>query len=229
MGYATNLKEDTYSIETEIFYKTVQNRLDYIDGANLIANESIEREVLPGHTRAYGWELLVRKNTGKFTGWLSYTYSKSEQQTPGRTDQETGINNGNWYATAYDKPHNFSLTGTYTFNKKWSASAVFTLQSGIPGNFPVGRYKYFDVSISNYSARNAYRLPLYHRLDVSLSYTPHPERKWKSEWIFGAYNVYNRYNASSIYFRNNKETRQSEAVKLSIFGIVPSITYNFTF
>lgn len=229
LGYATNLKEDTYSIETEIFYKTVQNRLDYIDGANLIANESIEREVLPGHTRAYGWELLVRKNTGKFTGWLSYTYSKSEQQTPGRTDQETGINNGNWYATAYDKPHNFSLTGTYTFNKKWSASAVFTLQSGIPGNFPVGRYKYFDVSISNYSARNAYRLPLYHRLDVSLSYTPHPERKWKSEWVFGAYNVYNRYNASSIYFRNNKETRQSEAVKLSIFGIVPSITYNFTF
>ena len=229
LGYTTNLKGGDYSLETEVFYKTVQNRLDYIDGANLVANESIEREVLAGHTRAYGWEVLLRKNTGKFTGWLSYTYSKSQQQTPGRTDYETGINNGQWYASAYDKPHNLSLTGTYTFNKKWNASAVFTLQSGIPANFPIGKYSYFGVSISNYSARNAYRLPVYHRLDVSLSYTPHPERKWKSEWVFGVYNLYNRYNAASIYFRNNRETQQSEAVKLSIFGIVPSLTYNFSF
>ena len=229
LGYATNFKGGDYSLETEVFYKTVQNRLDYIDGANLIANESIERELLAGHTRAYGLEILLRKNTGKFTGWLSYTYSKSEQQTLGRTDYETGINNGEWYATAYDKPHNLSLTGTYTFNKKWNTSAVFTLQSGIPANFPVGKYKYFGVSISNYSARNAYRLPVYHRLDVSVSYTPHPERKWKSEWVFGIYNLYNRYNAASIYFRNNRETQQSEAVKLSIFGIVPSLTYNFSF
>lgn len=229
LGYATNFKKGVYSLETEVFYKTVKNRLDYIDGANLIANESIEREVLAGHTRAYGWELLLRKNTGKLTGWLSYTYSRSEQQTPGRKAQETGINNGQWYATAYDKPHNLSLTGTYTFNKKWNASAVFTLQSGIPGNFPVGKYKYFGVYISNYSTRNAYRLPAYHRLDVSLSYTPHPERKWKSEWVFGVYNLYNRYNAASIYFTNNRDTHQSEAVKLSLFGIVPSITYNFTF
>ena len=229
LGYTTNLKGGDYSLETEIFYKTVQNRLDYIDGANLVANESIEREVLAGHTRAYGWEVLLRKNTGKFTGWLSYTYSKSQQQTPGRTDYETGINNGQWYASAYDKPHNLSLTGTYTFNKKWNASAVFTLQSGIPANFPIGKYKYFGVSISNYSARNAYRLPIYHRLDVSVSYTPHPERKWKSEWVFGIYNLYNRYNAASIYFRSNRETQQSEAVKLSIFGIVPSLTYNFSF
>ena len=229
LGYATNLKEGAYSIETEVFYKTVQNRLDYIDGANLTANEFIEREVLPGRTRAYGWEVLLRKNTGTLTGWLSYTYSKSQQQTPGRTSYESGINNGEWYASAYDKPHNLSLTGTYTFSKKWNASAVFTLQSGIPGNFPVGKYRYFGVSIANYSARNAYRLPLYHRLDVSLSYTPHPERKWKSEWVFGVYNLYNRYNAASIYFRSNRETQQSEAVKLSIFGIVPSITYNFSF
>ena len=229
LGYATNLKEGAYSIETEVFYKTVQNRLDYIDGANLTANEFIEREVLPGRTRAYGWEVLLRKNTGTLTGWLSYTYSKSQQQTPGRTSYESGINNGEWYASAYDKPHNLSLTSTYTFSKKWNASAVFTLQSGIPGNFPVGKYRYFGVSIANYSARNAYRLPLYHRLDVSLSYTPHPERKWKSEWVFGVYNLYNRYNAASIYFRSNRETQQSEAVKLSIFGIVPSITYNFSF
>ena len=229
LGYATNLKEGAYSLETEVFYKTVQNRLDYIDGANLTANEFIEREVLPGRTRAYGWEVLLRKNTGTLTGWLSYTYSKSQQQTPGRTSYESGINNGEWYASAYDKPHNLSLTGTYTFSKKWNASAVFTLQSGIPGNFPVGKYRYFGVSIANYSARNAYRLPLYHRLDVSLSYTPHPERKWKSEWVFGVYNLYNRYNAASIYFRSNRETQQSEAVKLSIFGIVPSITYNFSF
>lgn len=229
LGYASNFKEGTYSLETEVFYKTVQNRLDYIDGANLLANESIEREVLTGHTRSLGWEFLLRKNTGKLTGWLSYTYSISKQQTPGRNDQETGINNGEWYNTPYDKPHNLSLTGSYALSPKWNISAVFTLQSGIPANYPVGKYKYFGVTISNYSSRNLYRLPTYHRLDLSASYTPNPNKKWKSEWVFGVYNVYNRYNAASIYFRNNKETRQSEAVKLSLFGIVPSITYNFTF
>src|SRR5690606_41062554 len=96
-------KNDDYSLETEVFYKKVKNRLDYIDGANLIANEAIEQVVLPGEARSYGLEVLVRKNTGRLSGWIAYTLSRSEQQTPGRTPQETGINNGDWYLAGYDK------------------------------------------------------------------------------------------------------------------------------
>lgn len=230
VGYAGNFLEDAYSFEAETYYKTTQNRLDYIDGADLIANEAIEQVVLSGHSRAYGLELLFRKNTGKLTGWIAYTLSKSEQQTQGRTPDEPGINNGAWYSTPYDKPHDLSVTATYALNPKWTFGAAFNLQTGLPANYPVGAYDYLGQTILNYSKRNEYRLPTYHRLDVSATYTPQRQNKrWKSEWVFGIYNLYNRKNAVSISFRENETTRQNEAVKLSIFGIIPSVTYNFTF
>lgn len=229
IGYATNFAHDKYSLEVETYYKKVKNRLDYIDGADLIGNEAIEQVLLNGQSRAYGLEFLLRKNTGKFTGWIAYTLSKSEQQTPGRTDIETGINNGNWYSTTYDKPHDISVTATYALSPKWTFGAVFNLQTGLPANFPVARYNYMGMIIPNYSKRNEYRLPTYHRLDLSATYTPQNNKKWKSEWTFGIYNVYNRKNAVSISFRENTDTYKNEAVKLSIFGIIPSVTYNFSF
>ncbi|WP_172916903.1 TonB-dependent receptor [Capnocytophaga canis] len=230
VGFATNFAEDRYSFEAETYYKTTQNRLDYIDGADLIANKAIEQIVLSGRSRAYGLELLLRKNTGKLTGWIAYTLSKSEQQTPGRTPQETGINNGEWYSTPYDKPHDLSITATYALSPKWTFGAVFNLQTGLPANFPVGTYQYLNMIVPNYSKRNEYRLPTYHRLDISATYTPQKQHKrWKSEWNFGIYNLYNRKNAVSISFRENSDTHLNEAVKLSIFGIIPSVTYNFTF
>lgn len=230
LGVSGNFVNDSYSFEVEGYYKTTQNRLDYIDGADLIANEAIEQVLLNGHSRAYGLELLLRKNTGKFTGWIAYTLSKSEQQTQGRTSEETGINNGDWYNTAYDKPHDLSITATYTLNKKWSFGAIFNLQTGLPANYPVGTYQYLNQTILNYSKRNEYRLPTYHRLDISVTYTPQKSHKrWKSEWNFGVYNLYNRKNAVSISFRENTDSHKNEAVKLSIFGIIPSVTYNFTF
>ena len=232
LGYFRNFKEGKYSLETEVYYKKGDNRVDYIEGAQLIGNDALERVILTGESRAYGLELLVRKNLGRLTGWVSYTLAKSEQRTPGRTPDEPGINNGQWYRTAYDKTHDFSVTAMYQLNKKWDLSASFTLQSGRPTSYPEGRYDYLGQSVPNFGKRGAYSLPAYHHLDVSATYTPtkNTTRKWQSEWVFGIYNLYGRANAASISFREHKDHRgQNEAVKMSIFGMVPSVTYNFKF
>ncbi|MBP0905215.1 carboxypeptidase-like regulatory domain-containing protein [Mariniflexile gromovii] len=231
IGYFKNFKDDKYSLELESYYKTVKNRIDYIDGADLIANNAIEQVILNGRAKAYGLEMLLRKNEGRFKGWLAYTLSKSEQQTPGRTPTETGINNGNWYNTSYDKTHDISLTSSYDLSKKLKINANFLFQTGQPSTFPNGQYVYNGVTIPNYNSRNSDRLPAYHRLDASITYNPKPEKTkgWQSYWVFGLYNVYNRKNAASITFGQNDETKRNESYRLSIFGIVPSVSYNFKF
>lgn len=231
IGYFKNLKNNRYSLELESFYKTVKNRIDYIDGADLIANNAIEQIILNGEAKAYGLEFLLRKNEGKFKGWLAYTLSKSKQQTKGRTATETGINNSEWYNTPYDKTHDISFTGSYDLNKKIKINANFLFQTGQPSTFPNGQYTYNGVTIPNYTSRNSDRLPAYHRLDASVTYNPKPEKTkgWQSYWVFGIYNIYNRKNAASISFGQNENTKVNEAYRLSIFGIVPSISYNFKF
>jgi len=209
VGYFKNFN-DTYSLEVESFYKTIQNRIDYIDGANLIAN---------------------RKNEGRFKGWLAYTLSRSEQLTAGRTPSEIGINNSEWYSTPYDKTHDISLTASYDFNKKWKLNTNFLLQTGQPVTYPNGQYVYNGISIPSFSNRNGDRLPLYHRIDISMNYTPKPSKNksFTGEWVFGIYNVYNRKNAASISFGEDRLTGVNEATRLSIFGIIPSVSYNFKF
>jgi hypothetical protein len=231
IGYFQNFKDGDYTLELESYYKKVKNRMDYIDGADLIANEAIEQVILNGRMRSYGLEMLFRKNSGNLNGWIAYTLSRSEQQTPGRTPTEIGINNGNWYRSAYDKTHNLAVTGSYKLNKKWTFGANFTLQTGQPVTFPTGKYVFQGVTVPSYNSRNEDRLPAYHRMDISATLTPkHKEKhKYKREWVFGIYNVYSRYNAASINFRQNSETGNNEAVRLSIFGIVPSVSYNFKF
>ncbi|WP_282050050.1 TonB-dependent receptor [Maribacter aquivivus] len=236
-GYFKNLKDGDYSIETEVFYKDVQNRIDYIDGANLIANNAIEQVILNGEARAYGLEFLLRKNEGKLQGWLAYTLSKSEQRTPGRastandgrSNLETGINFGNWYNTPYDKTHDVSLFVNYDVNEKWSISSNFTYQTGQPTNYPIGQFEFQNLTVPYYGLRNTQRLPAYNRLDLSATLTPrkNKNKKIKGEWVFSLYNVYNRRNAASISFRQNDDTGVNEAVRASIFGIVPAVTYNF--
>tara|TARA_R110000751_G_scaffold170484_3_gene277137 strand:- start:3356 stop:5383 length:2028 start_codon:yes stop_codon:yes gene_type:complete len=237
LGYFKNIKDGDYSVETEVFYKDVQNRIDYIDGANLIANNAIEQVILNGEARAYGLEFLLRKNEGKLQGWLAYTLSKSEQRTPGRestTDNgrsniETGINFGNWYNTPYDKTHDVSMFLSYDVNDKWSFSGNFTYQTGQPTNYPIGQFEFQDLTVPYYGLRNTQRLPAYNRLDLSATLTPkkNATKKIKGEWIFSLYNVYNRRNAASISFRQNDDTGTNEAVRTAIFGIVPAVTYNF--
>lgn len=231
LGYFRNFKDKTYSMEVETFYKTVDNRIDYIDGSDLIGNNTIEREILSGESRAYGLEVLLRKNEGAFTGWVAYTLAKSEQRTPGGKAGGPGINDGDWYSTPYDRTHDISITGAYQLNDKWSFGANAIYQTGRPVTYPNGQYQYEGVSIASYSQRNADRLPAYHRLDISATYRPNrrPEKRWKGEWVFGIYNVFNRKNAASISFGQNLETGANEATRTAIFGIVPSVTYNFKF
>ena len=238
-GYFKDIKNGTFSLETEVFYKDIENRIDYIDGANLIANNAIEQVILNGEARAYGFEMLLRKNEGRFNGWLAYTLSKSEQRTPGRTptfdngrsNLETGINLGEWYNTPYDKTHDVSLYGNYTLNEKWEFNTNFIYQTGQPTNYPVGQFEFQGLTVPFYGLRNQERLPDYHRLDIAATLTPrkNKNRKLQSQWVFSIYNVYNRMNAASINFRENTDTGRNEAVRTSIFGIVPSVTYNFSF
>ena len=231
VGYFANFKDDTYTLEVESFYKKIKNKLDYIDGADLIANKAIEQVLLNGKARSYGLELLLRKNKGKLTGWVSYTLSRSEQQTPGRAPGETGINNGEWYRAGYDKLHNLSVTGSYQYTNKWSFGAIFALQAGQPATYPTGQYQYGDINIPVFGSRNGDRLPIYHHLDISATYVPKPDKKqgWQGEWVFSIYNLYNRQNSASITFRQNEDSGRNEAVRLSIFGVIPSVTYNFKF
>ncbi|EAQ41919.1 TonB-dependent receptor [Polaribacter sp. MED152] len=233
LGYFRSIKNGDYSLETEVFYKDIQNRIDYINGANLIANNEIETVILNGQARAYGLEVLLKKNEGNFKGWLAYTLSRSEQQTLGRTANEPGINSGEWYSTPFDKTHDISLNGSYELSKKWTFNANFLFQTGQPTNYPVGQYEISGLNVPIYddNRRNADRLPAYHRLDISATLTPekNKNRRWQSEWVFGIYNLYGRQNAASINFSQNRETFRNEAVQTSIFGLVPSVTYNFKF
>ena len=231
LGYFNNFKDNEYTLELETFYKKIKNRMDYIDGADLVANEAIEQVILNGEMRSYGLEILLRKNTGKFNGWIAYTLSKSQQRTPGRTPDEIGINNGEWYRSAYDKLHNLAFTGNYTLSEKWNFGGNFTFQSGQPVTYPNGQYVYQGITVPSYGERNGSSLPLYHHLDVSATYTPKPFKKkgWQGEWVFSIYNLYNRRNTASMSFRENADTGANEAVRLSIFGAVPSVSYNFKF
>ncbi len=231
IGYYNNLKDKRYTLEVETYYKQINNRIDYIDGSDLIGNNNIETEILNGEARAYGLELLLRKNRGALTGWMAYTLSKSEQRTLGGQAGGPGINNGNWYNTPYDRTHDISLTGVYKLNDNWRLSTNFVVQTGRPVTYPNGQYEYEGLSVATYANRNENRLPTYHRLDVSTILTPNkrPEKRWKGEWVFGIYNVYNRKNAASISFNQDNQTGINEATKLSIFGMIPSVTYNFKF
>ena len=230
-GYFLNFSNDMYSIELESFYKKIQNRIDYIDGADLIANNNIEQAILNGRARAYGLEFLLRKNKGRLKGWIAYTLSKSEQQTPGRTPEEFGINNGKWYKTPYDKTHDISFTSSYKLTKSWKINTNFVFQTGQPVTFPNGQYVFNGITIPNYNGRNENRLTAYHRADIAFNYTPKTKSKQKlqSSWDFGVYNIYNRRNAASVDFNRNGGTGRNEATRFAVFGIIPSLSYNFKF
>jgi hypothetical protein len=236
-GYFRNFKDNTYEFSVEAYYKWMQNQFDFIDGASPIFNNSPETIILNGDARSYGLEFMVRKSEGRFTGWISYTLSKAERRTPG-VDGGRGINNGAYYSTNYDKPHNVAITGNYTISEKWSISANFIYQSGRPATYPESKYSFNGLSIPEYSERNAFRLPDYHRFDIAATLKGKQTKRWKSQWVFGIYNVYNRQNAANITFKetltnNNSETGlgtgNNKAYKLTYFGFVPSISYDFKF
>ena len=230
VGYATE-RDNGNSFEVESFYKITQNRYDYIDGAELVANEALERILLAGKGRAYGLEVLFKKTQGQLTGLMAYTLSKAEQQTKGFGQNDPGINNGDWYNAPYDKTHDLSMSVTYTPSKQWQWNANFVAQTGQPVTYPIGQYEFMGTRVPNYGKRNAQRLPFYHRLDIAATLTPKKNsvRKLQGSWVFGIYNIYNRRNAATISFKQDRETGNNQAYRLSIFGIVPSVTYNIQF
>lgn len=237
-GYFQNFKDNQYELSLESYYKDFQNIVDYRNGAELIFNETIETEILAGIGRSYGLEVYLRKQQGKITGWLSYTLSKTELKVDGVSPSQA-INAGEWYPANYDKRHDISLVMNYQLTKKWDIGMNFTYQTGRPITPPEGKFQIEDFVVPIYRNRNSYRIPDYHRLDLSANYTP-PKvegKKFYSSWSIGIYNVYARRNAYSIYFEQEDNPSgatttnlNTQAVQLSIFGsIIPSVTWNFNF
>ncbi len=232
IGYFRNFKKNTYEASLEAYYKDIQNMVDYVDGADIIANNQIETQILSGEGRSYGLEFYLKKNTGKLTGWISYTLSRSERRVTGLGKGDPGINSGSWYATNFNKLHDLSITGVYRLNDRWSLSGNFILASGLPSTFPKGRYEYAGIVIPHFEERNQDQLPTYHRLDISATLKRRAKngKTDRGEWVFGLFNVYNRLNANSIYFIEDEEKPgQTNAFKSSLFGATPNITYNFKF
>lgn len=227
VGYFKTLKEEKYDFNIELYYKKMNDVTDFIDGADLLFSENIETQVAQGNGRAFGLELQINKNKGKLTGWLSYTLARSERRI-------IGINNNDYYPSNSDQLHEINLVGMYKLNDRWDFGGNFIFGSGKPVTYPTGQYEQNGIVVADYQNRNGDRLPTYHRLDVSATLNPKPGDNGK--WIFSLANLYNRQNAASIYFREISEvnnvqmpTGQTEATKLSYFGIVPSITYQFKF
>jgi|LakMenE01Jun11ns_1017448.scaffolds.fasta_scaffold9957157_1 hypothetical protein len=229
IGYFKNIKESSYDFSVEAYYKKLSNVTDFKDGADLLFREDVETQIIQGEGRAYGIEFLLNKNKGNLTGWLSYTISRSENRI-------NGINNGEFYANNADQLHRLNLVGLLKTNTRWDFGGVFTFSTGRPVTYPTGRYEQNGLVVADYSNRNANRLPVYHRLDISATLNPKKDSNRTGKWIFSIANLYNRQNAASIFFREVSEvngvetaTGNTKATRLSFFGIVPSVTYEFKF
>ncbi|MEZ0486347.1 TonB-dependent receptor [Fibrella aquatica] len=229
-GYFLNGKQNEYEASAEVYYKTLTNAIDYRDGANLQRNAAAETDVLQGTGQAYGLEMLARKNKGAWTGWVSYTYSRTmlTMNSPFIDEQ---VNGGKAYPANFDKPHTLNATATYRPSLRFSLSLNFTYSTGRPITQPYGRARLNNAFVPIYINRNQERIPDYHRLDFSMLFEQDPARKRKTQqsWNFSVYNVYAHKNAYSVFYKFDPRNLQ-DAFKLSIFGtIFPSLTYNVRF
>lgn len=223
IGYFKNFKDNAYEFSVETYYKWLDNLVEYEDGAETFLNEDIEAELEFGQGRAYGIEFYLKKNTGRFKGWVSYTLSKSERQFD-------NINNGAWFSARQDRTHDLSIVATYQLSPKLTLSGSWVYYTGDAVTFPVGKYEIDGELQTLYSGRNGDRIPDYHRMDLGLTWTLQDTKKWHSDLNFSIYNVYNRHNTYSIDFSESENTAgEYEAVQTYLFGVVPSVTWNFSF
>lgn len=226
VGYFRNFKDNSIETSIEAYYKKTNDVLDYKGGATLLLNETLEADLLQGEGRARGIEFLLKKKDGRVTGWLSYTYSRTELRAASQFSSET-VNNGEYYPANYDKPHDLTIVLDYKVGKRVNFTANFTYSTGRPITVPTATYRLGSIrSLADYSGRNQFRIPDFHRLDLSLTIGRGFKRskRVKSEWNISVYNVYGRKNAYSVFFDRN-----SRAYKLSILSVIPSISYNFRF
>jgi len=230
IGFFRNIFNNAIEASVEVYYKDILNLVEYRDGATLLMNEQLEADLLSGTGRAYGAELLISKNIGRLTGWLAYTYARTLRRVDSNFAEER-VNRGEWYPSYFDKPHDFTVIGNYQFTRRVRLGVNFTFSSGRPVTLPESTYRIGRFDIADYSDRNEYRIPPYHRLDISFSVDGNlkKNKKWDSSWTFAIYNLYGRNNPYSIFFQNDQAGRLN-AYRLAILGRpFPSITYNFKF
>lgn len=223
VGFYKNFKENLYEFSAEVYYKNMQNQIDYKNAAQLRANENVEAELLYGDGRAYGIELFVKKRYGNFNGWVGYTLSRTERSFD-------GISAGAYFPAKQDRTHDVSAVAIYNLSKRITLSGTFVYSTGNAITFPSGKYRINDQTTFYYSERNGYRMPAYHRLDIGATLNNKPGKKFQSGWTFGVYNAYNRHNAYVIEFQDNpQDVSRTQSVQTALFGIIPSITWNFKF
>jgi hypothetical protein len=223
LGYYRNIRENNYEFSSEIYYKKLQNQIDYKNGAVLIANENVESQLAYGKGRTYGLEIYLKKKYGKLTGWLSYTLSRTERKI-------NGVNNFNWYPATQDQTHNIAIVAMYQAGKKWTLGSDFVYNTGNAVTWPSGKYSVNGRTVFLYTERNGYRMPSYNRLDISATLTTKKTKKFEGSWTFSVYNAYGRENPYFIQFQDDPANPQkTQAVQYSLFRWVPSVTYNFKF
>ena len=223
VGYVTKVFKSNFEFTTEAYYKYLQNQIDYKDGAEINTVSDVESVLLYGIGRAYGLEFLLKKKEGRLTGWIGYTLSKTERKIE-------GINEGRWYNARQDRTHDISVVGIYDLNSKWSISGVFVYNTGDAVTYPTGKYTIQGQTLYQYAARNANRMPAYHRRDFSATYEKNKTKRMHGSWNFSLYNVYGRENAFRISFKDDpNDPTRTQIIRTALFKWVPSVTYQFKF
>lgn len=223
-GYFKNFSDNAFEFSTEVYYKWMQNQIDYKDGSQLLVNQDVESLLTYGSGRAYGVEVFLKKKYGRFNGWIGYTLSRTERKFD-------DINNGHYYPARQDRTHDVSVVGIYQLNKRWTFSSTFIYGTGNAVTYPTGKYSSGGLTTFSYSERNGRRMPSSNRLDIGATLDGKEHKKYHSSWTFSVYNVYAHRDPYSITFRDSKTVpNTTEAVETSIFAtLIPSVTWNFNF
>lgn len=229
IGFYKNFRDNSIETSVEAYYKRIQNAITYKNGAELLLNSHIETDLANARGKAYGIELLIKKTSGKLTGWISYTYSRTflKMEDP---LVPSPVNNGNYFPADYDKPHVVNFISNYKFSHRFSVSLTSNYSTGRPITYPIARYYYSGSLRMLYTDRNTYRIPDYFRTDFSMNIEGnHKVKKLAhSSFTVGVYNLTGRRNPYSVYFVS--ENGKTNGYKLSIFGAaIPFATYNFKF
>lgn len=222
LGYASSTEDGMWEWSAEGYWKSLQNVYDYRSGVTIFTDINLEKLILGGKGRSYGMELMLRKNRGRLSGWVSYTLSKTQTKID-------GINDNRWYDASNDRRHDLNIVAMYDLTDRWSLSASFLFASGQALSVPDAKYQLSGATIYYYGQRNSYRTPTTHRLDISANYR-HVGKKFTYEWSIGVYNLYNHYNPYIIYFEDCPDNLSgTRAVQYSMYGIVPSVSYSLKF
>jgi hypothetical protein len=249
MGLYHNYLNNSVEASVELYYKRLQNVLDYKDGASLEMNRNIETELINASGKNYGIEFMLKKNSGLIDGWLSYTYSRSLRKTSGKFSSEI-LNNNRYYPSSYDRPHDFSVIANFHLNKRIIFTGNFSYSTGrpitLPENFyyidipvydPYGRPSITSDEVAWFSDKNKYRIPPYHRLDltITLNESLRLHKKWKGNWSFSVLNVYGRKNPYTIYYKKEEPNATNDYKRFNLYKLyligrpMPTLTYTFMF